>query len=72
MTSSSCVKEDENDGAHEGTLSKEDAYELLDFTTALLERMYTEPERLRLAKERRDARRIAAIEQNSGEPPTAN
>ena len=56
---SSCVKEDGNDGAHEGTLSKEDAYDLLDFTTALLERMYTEPERLRLAKERRDARRIA-------------
>ena len=54
---SSCVKEDGNDGAHEGTLSKEDADDLLDFTAALLERMYTEPERLRLAKERRDARR---------------
>lgn len=54
---SSCVKEDGNDGAHEGTLSKEDADDLLDFITALLERMYTEPERLRLAKERRDARR---------------
>lgn len=54
---SSCVKENGNDGAHEGTLSKEDADDLLDFTTALLERMYTEPERLRLAKVRRDARR---------------
>ena len=54
---SSCVKEDGNDGAHEGTLSKEDAADLLDFTTSLLERMYTEPERLRLANERRDARR---------------
>lgn len=54
---SSCVKEDGNDGAHEGTLSKEEAEDLLDFTTALLERMYTEPERLRLAKERRASRR---------------
>ena len=38
---SSCVKEDGNDGAHEGTLSNEDADDLLDFTTALLERIYT-------------------------------
>jgi hypothetical protein len=54
---SSCIKEDGNDGAHEGTLGKEDAEDILDFTFALLERMYTEPERLRLAKERREARR---------------
>lgn len=54
---SSCIKEDGNDGAHEGTLKKEDAEDLLDFTIALLERLYTEPERLRLAKERRDQRR---------------
>lgn len=56
---SSCVKGDGNDGAHAGTLKKEDAEDLLDFTVALLERMYTEPERLRLAKERRDRRRKA-------------
>jgi len=54
---SSCVKEDGNDGAHEGSLSKEDTNDLVDFTVALLERLYTEPERLRLAKARRDARR---------------
>ncbi len=54
---SSCVKEDGNDGAHAGTLKQSDAEDLLDFTAALLERMYTEPERLRLAQERRDARR---------------
>lgn len=56
---SACIKEDGNDGAHAGTLSKSDADDLLDFTVALLERMYTEPERLRLAKERRDSRRGA-------------
>lgn len=54
---SSCIKEDGNDGAHAGTLKNADAEDLLDFTTALLTRMYTEPERLRLAQKRRDSRR---------------
>jgi hypothetical protein len=54
---SSCIKEDGNDGAHAGTLRQLDAEDLLDFTTALLERMYTETERLRLAQERRNSRR---------------
>jgi hypothetical protein len=54
---STCIREDGNDGAHAGTLTKEDAVDLLDFTTVLLERLYTEPERLKLAKERRQARR---------------
>lgn len=56
---SHCVKEDGNDGAHAGTLTKEDADDLLDFCVALLERLFTEPERLKLAKARRDARRTA-------------
>ena len=54
---STCVKEDGNDGAHAGTLTTKDAEDLLDFTTVLLERLYTEPERLRLAEERRFQRR---------------
>ncbi|HEX5459619.1 MAG TPA: DUF4145 domain-containing protein [Steroidobacteraceae bacterium] len=54
---SHCIKEDGNDGAHAGTLTKQDAEDLLDFATALLERVYTEPERLKLAKERREQRR---------------
>ena len=54
---STCIKDDGNDGAHVGTLGEEDAEDLIDFTTALLERLYTEPKRLRLAKERREARR---------------
>jgi hypothetical protein len=54
---STCIKEDGNDGAHAGTLSEADAADLLDFSSALLERIYTEPERLRLAKQRREARR---------------
>lgn len=52
-----CIKEDGNDGAHEGSLNKEDVEDLLDFTKILLERIYTEPERIRLANERRIERR---------------
>lgn len=54
---SSCIREDGNDGAHAGTLKKPDAEDLLDFTVELLERVFTEPKRLELAKERRDERR---------------
>jgi hypothetical protein len=57
---STCIKEDGNDGAHAGTLSEADAADLLDFSGALLERIYTEPERLRQAKLRREARRQPA------------
>jgi len=57
-----CVKEDGNDGAHEGTLDSADAEDLLDFTVAVLERLYTEPERLRLAAARRAERRQSAAE----------
>jgi hypothetical protein len=56
---SHCIKEDGNDGAHEGTLSEADALDLLDFTTELLERVYTQPEKVRLAAERRAQRRSA-------------
>jgi len=54
---STCIKEDGNDGAHAGTLKKEDAADLLDFTVALLERLFTEPKRLELAERRRKERR---------------
>lgn len=57
---STCIREDGNDGAHGGFLTKEDAEDLLDFTDALLDRMFTEPRRLELAKERRAQRRAAA------------
>lgn len=58
---SHCIKEDGNDGAHIGTLNKIDAQDLLDFTEALLERLYTEPKRLELAKQRREDRRAKPI-----------
>lgn len=57
---STCIKEDGNDGAHQGTLTEPEALDLLDFSVTLLERIYTDPQKLRIAKERRDARRAAA------------
>ncbi|WP_395316604.1 DUF4145 domain-containing protein [Variovorax sp. UC74_104] len=54
---SHAVKEDGNDGAHAGTITAEEVDDLLDFTITLLERMFTEPARVNLARERREARR---------------
>ena len=54
---SSCIKDDGNDGAHEGTLSEEDAEDILDFSFVMLERIYTEPKRIELAQDRRIRRR---------------
>ena len=54
---SSCVKEDGNAGAHAGTLTKTDADDLHDFAYAFLERLYTKPKGIELAKARREARR---------------
>jgi hypothetical protein len=51
------LKDDGNDGAHAGTLTKADAVDLLDFTFELLERLYTERKRLELAAVRREERR---------------
>jgi len=51
------VRQDGNDGAHVGNLTRADADDLLDFTTILLERLFTEPGQLLAAKERRDKRR---------------
>lgn len=47
-----CVTND-YDNARAGLLSSTDAEDLLDFTCVLLERIYTEPERLKIAQERR-------------------
>ena len=54
---SSVIREDGNDGAHDGTLVEHDAHDLHDFSRALLERLYTEPRKVALAQERRRLRR---------------
>jgi Domain of unknown function (DUF4145) len=54
---SECIREDGNDAAHRGALGKVDAEDLQDFTFALLKRMFTDPESLKLAELRRQERR---------------
>jgi len=55
------IREDANDGAHVGNLTEEDAQDIRDFTTSLLERLITEPRKLELAEERRRSRRQAPV-----------
>ncbi|MBV8474056.1 MAG: DUF4145 domain-containing protein [Hyphomicrobiales bacterium] len=55
-----CIREDGNDGAHLGGLSRIDAEDVLDFTETLLERVVLEPKRLALAEARRKSRREEA------------
>jgi hypothetical protein len=54
---SHCIREDGNDAVHDGTVARVEAADLQDFTLHLLENIYTAPERLRLATERRIERR---------------
>jgi hypothetical protein len=54
---STAVKENGDDGAHEGSLTDADAADLLDFASALLNRLYSEPARISVALERRAKRR---------------
>ncbi|MDX0105489.1 DUF4145 domain-containing protein [Sinorhizobium meliloti] len=56
-TLADCVKEDGNDGAHDGSLTENEALDLKDFTYSLLDRLYTVPKRLELAALRRRERR---------------
>ncbi|MGX9762255.1 DUF4145 domain-containing protein [Pseudomonas shahriarae] len=53
---STCVKDDGNDGAHEGILTEQDAEDLSDFAFIMLERIYTEPKRIEMARLRRQER----------------
>lgn len=57
----SCIKEVGNDGVHDGNLQREDAFDLMDFTVALLERTFTEPARIAQAEARRLERKAARV-----------
>jgi Domain of unknown function (DUF4145) len=56
---SSAVKDNGDYGVHEGSLDENDASDLLDFSTALLERMFSEPARIAAAAQRKALRREA-------------
>lgn len=53
----SCVREEGNDGAHRANLARDDAEDNYDFAFELLNRIYSEPERVKRAGERRQRRR---------------
>ncbi len=52
-----CIRQDGNDGAHDGTLGKDEADDLLVFTVQILEHFYTQPAKAEQAKIRRAERR---------------
>ncbi|UML94856.1 DUF4145 domain-containing protein [Shewanella xiamenensis] len=51
-----CIRQDGNDGAHDGELGEDEAYDIMDFSFMVLEKIYTEPERIRISQERRASR----------------
>lgn len=51
-----CVKDDGNDGAHDGLLDQVSAEDLREFTFILLERIFTEKAKLEEARKRRELR----------------
>jgi hypothetical protein len=63
-----CIKEEGNDSAHAGSLTKEDTQDLLDLTVALLERLIIGPKKVKLAEERRPSSTVAAF----GDRPPAD
>ena len=54
---SHCIRQDGNDAVHDGSVGEDEAEDLQDFTSHLLENVYTTPKRLELAKDRRVGRR---------------
>ena len=59
---SRAVKDNGDDGAHEGILNEHDAEDIYDFAFALLERLFTLPARIQAAQRRRDERKNGAGE----------
>ncbi len=52
-----CVRQDGNDGAHDGNLTEIEAKDLQEFATEMLRRLYSEPARIKKAEDRRLERR---------------
>ena len=59
---SHCIRENGNDGAHDGTISSVEAEDIMDFAISYLESRYTLPERIRIRREERRNRHQATEE----------
>jgi hypothetical protein len=53
-----CIRQEGNEAAHDGTLTKEECMDLMEFTVSFLERIYTQPQKIKLAEQKRNARRV--------------
>ncbi len=53
----SVVKADGNDGAHDGTIDRKTAEDLIDFAEALLTEIFTMPKNIEMAEARRKKRK---------------
>jgi hypothetical protein len=52
-----CIREDGNEAAHAGSVDKDEAEEVLEFTERLLTDLITEPKKIELAKLKREERK---------------
>ena len=57
-----CIREDGNDAVHECNVDANTAEDMQEFCVLMLSKLYTEPAKLQLAKERRKQRRNASSE----------
>lgn len=57
-----CIKEDGNDGAHDGTVTEEDIREMEGLTVILLNRLYTEPAQVEAVQRRQNPPTAAPAE----------
>ena len=57
-----CIREDGNDAVHECNVDANTAEDMQEFSVLILSKLYTEPAKLQLAKERREQRRKASSE----------
>ena len=58
---STCIRKDGNDAAHEANLGKEDIEDVCDFTTLLLEELYTTPVKIQEAIQRQQHRQNSKV-----------
>ena len=60
---SHCIREDGNAGVHDGTITLDDAKDIMDFCNILLTRLYTEPAKIEAAQKRQQERKSEAKSQ---------
>ena len=60
---SHCIREDGNAGVHDGTITLDDAKDIMEFCSILLNQLYTEPAKIEAAQKRQQERKSEAKSQ---------